>query len=62
MYLLVIKIAILLNKAVLLEIILPAPGLIKPNVEVLIADPDPIKTWVISNNIFPSFSDFYFFL
>ena len=52
MYSLVIKIAKLVNKAVLLEIILPAPGLINPNVEVLIADPDPIKISVIINNIF----------
>ena len=51
MYSFVIKIAILVSRAVLLEIINPAPGLIKPIVELLIADPDPIKISVI-NNIF----------
>ena len=43
MYSLVIKIAILVNRVVLLEIIRPAPGLIKPSVELPIADPDPTK-------------------
>ena len=35
MHSLVIKIAILVNRAVLDEIIIPAPGLIKPIVELL---------------------------
>ena len=52
MCLFVIEIAILVKKAVLLEIIMPAPGLIKPIVELLIADPDPIKISVIINNTF----------
>ena len=52
MYSLVIKIAILVNKAVLLEIIIPAPGIINPIVKVLFADPDPIKLSVIINNTF----------
>ena len=52
MYSFVIKIAILVNKAVLLEIIIPAAGLINPNVEELIADPDPIRISLIINNVF----------
>ena len=51
----VIKIAILVNKAVLDEIRIPAPGLINPNVELLIADPDPIKISVINIEFFLSF-------
>ena len=62
MYSLVIKIAILVNKAVLDEIIMPAPGLIRPNVELLISDPDPIKISVIINITFFLFNFFYFFL
>ena len=59
---LVIKIAIIVNKAVLLEIIIPAPGLIQPIVELPIADPDPIKISVIFNNTFFLFKLVYFFL
>ena len=62
MYSLAIKIAIFVNKAVLLEIIIPAPGVISPIAEVLIADPDPIKISVIINNIFFLFKLLYFFL
>ena len=51
MYSFLIKITILVNKAVLVEIITPALGLINPNVDVLIADPHPIKISVIINNI-----------
>ena len=57
-----IKVAILVNRAVLDDIIIPAPGLINPNVEVLIADPDPINILVIINNILFLFEDLYFFL
>ena len=60
--LLVIEIAILVNKDVLDEIIIPAPGLIKPIVELPNADPDPIKISVIYNNIFFLFKFLYFFL
>ena len=59
MYSFVIKIAILVNKAVLDQIILPAPGLINPIVELPFADPDPIKFSVIINNIFFSFKFSY---
>ena len=62
MYSFVIKIAILVNKAVLLETIIPAPGLINPNVEVLIGDLDPIKLSIIINSIFFLFKISYFFL
>ena len=57
-YSFVIKIALL----VLIEIIIPAPGIIKPIVELPIVDPDPIKISisVIINNIFFLF-DLYFF-
>ena len=58
---LVIKIAIIVNKAVLLEIIIPAPGLIQSIVELPIADPDPIKISVIFNNFFFLFKLVYFF-
>ena len=51
-YSLVINIANLVNKAVLLEKIIPAPGLINPIVELPIADPDQIKNSVIISNIF----------
>ena len=56
---LVIKIAILVNKAVLDEIIIPAPGLINPIVEVPIALPTSIS--VIINNTFFLFNFLYFF-
>ena len=62
MYSFMIRIAILVNRAVLVEIKILAPGLIKPIVELSIVDPDPIKTSVINNNNFFLFSDFYFFL
>ena len=60
MYSFVIKTAIPVNKAVLLQIIIPAPGLINPNVKELIADPDLIKISVIINNTF-FFLNFYIF-
>ena len=62
MYSFVINIAIDVNKAVLDEILIPTPGLIKPNVELPIADPDPIKISVKINNTFFLFHDFYFLL
>ena len=55
------KIAILVNKAVLLEIIMPAPGLIKLIFEELITEADRTNILVIINNSF-LFSDLYFFL
>ena len=51
-YSLVINIAILVSKAVLLEIIIPAPGLIKPIVELPTADALPTRISVIINNTF----------
>ena len=60
MYSLVIKIAILVNRAVLDEITIPAPVLIKPNVELPIADPGPIKISVIINKTFFLFKLLYF--
>ena len=62
MYLFVINIAIDVNKAVLDEIKIPAPGLIKPIVELPIADLDPIKYSVIGIKVFFLFKLFYFFL
>ena len=62
MYSVVINIAIDVNKAVLDGIILPAPELINPIVELSIADPDPIKISVTINNIFFLFIFLYFFL
>ena len=44
--------AILVNRVVLLEIILPELGLIKPTVEELIVEADPIKISVIIKNTF----------
>ena len=52
MYSFVIKIAMDVDRAVLLEITMPTLGFIKPIVEVPIADPDPIKISVIINKIF----------
>ena len=49
---LVINIAILVIKAVLLEIIMPAPGLINPIVEVLIVEALPTSISVIIDNTF----------
>ena len=47
--------AIIVDKAVLLEIKIPAPGLIKPNVGVLVVEADPTRFSVIINNTFFSF-------
>ena len=47
MYSLVINTAKLVNRAVLLEIKIPAPGLIKPVVELLKVEADPIRISVI---------------
>ena len=52
MYSSVIKIARPVNKAELLEIKIPAPGLTKPIAELPIAEPVPIGISVIMNNIF----------
>ena len=52
MYSLVIKIAIDVNKAVLLEIIILAPGLINPIVEVPTAEALPTSISVILNITF----------
>ena len=62
MYSLVIKIAILVKKAVEEVNTMPMPRLINDIVEVLTADPDPIKLSVIINNTFFSFKFFYLFL
>ena len=62
MYSLVIKIAILVNKAVLDEIIIPAPGLTNPIVEEPTAIPVPTSISVIINNTFFLFKFLYFFL
>ena len=62
MYSLVIKIATLVNEAVLLELVIPAPGLFKPFVELPIALPVPTSISVIINNAFLLFKDFYLFL
>ena len=45
-----IKIAILVNEAVLLEIVIPAPGLINPIVEEPTAEALPTSISVIINN------------
>ena len=60
MYSLVIQLAILVNRAVLLELIIPAPGLIKPIVEELTVEADPINISVIVIKIF--FNALFFFL
>ena len=52
MYSFVIKIAILVNSFVVLEKILPAPGLIKPIVDEPTAEADPTSISVIINSIF----------
>ena len=62
MYSLVIKIAILVNRAVLDEITIPAPGLISPIVELLIALPPPTSISDIINITFFLFKLLYFFL
>ena len=51
-FLLVINVAVLVNSAVLLEIIILAPGLIKPIVAKLIVEAEPINISVIINNTF----------
>ena len=51
-YSLVIKIAILVKRAMLDEIIIPAPGLIKPIVDELIVEADPINISEIIKNTF----------
>ena len=51
-YSFVIKIAILVNRAVLLGIKIPAPGLIKPIVDEPTAETDPTSISVIINSIF----------
>ena len=61
-YSLVINIAILVNKAVIDEITIPAPGLIKPIVKLPITEPDPIKKSVTIHKTFFLIQDFYFFL
>ena len=61
MYSLVIEIAILVNSTVLLEIIIPALGFNTANVLELIVEADPIKIYVIINNIFFLFKLLYFF-
>ena len=59
MYSFVIVIAIDVNRAVLLEKIIPAPGLFKLIAEVPIADPDPTSISVI--NKFSFYLNFYIF-
>ena len=61
LYPLVVKIAMLVNKAVLLKILLHAPGLNKPIVEQPKAEPPPTRISVINNEIFFLFNDSYFF-
>ena len=62
MYSFVIKLAIDFNRAVLLELIIPAPGLIKPIVEELIGEADPNIISVRIIITFFLFSDLYLFL
>ena len=57
MYSLVFIIAILVNRAVLLEIFIPAPGLIKPIVVEPTAQANPTSNSVIINKTF-FFSNF----
>ena len=61
MYSFVIKIGIPVNKAVLLETLIPAPGLIKPVAELPTADPYPIKISVKNRRIFFFFRFLCFF-
>ena len=49
------------NRAVLLEITLPAPGLIKAIDELPTAEEAPTRISVIINNIFFFFNNLYFF-
>ena len=62
MYSFVIKIAILVNKAVLDDTTIPTLGLKFDNVEVVIADPDPNNISVIINKTLFLFQLLYFFL
>ena len=57
-----IRIAILVNRAVLLEITMPALGFIFASVLELIVDANPIKFLLIINKIFFLFKLLYFFL
>ena len=59
MYSFVIKIAILVNRAVLDEIILPGPALINPIIELPTAEALPRKISVIVNDNFFFFLNFY---
>ena len=52
MYSFVIKITILVNRAVLLDITTPAPVLTNPNVELPTADPAPTSLSRMINNTF----------
>ena len=61
MYSLVTKIAILVNRAVLIELIVRAPCLIKTIVELLIVEADPTGISVIINKFFCLIIDLYFF-
>ena len=61
MYSFVIKIAILVNRAVLHEIIIPAPGLIKPIVEEPTAEVLPTSNSVMINNTFFLFKFLHIF-
>ena len=47
-----IKIALLVNKAVVDDIIIPTDGLIKDKVELVLVEPPPVKISVIINNTF----------
>ena len=62
MYSSVINIAILVNRAVLLELIISAPGLINPIVDEPTGEADPINISVINNSIFFFCNELYFFL
>ena len=62
MYSLVINMAMDVNRAVLLEITIPAPGLIKAIDELPTALALPMSFSVIINNTFFLFKFLYFFL
>ena len=57
----VIKLAILVSKAILLDIIIPAPGLIKLIVELPTVEALPTRILVIINKIFFSGTYIYFY-
>ena len=59
---LVINIAKLFSKAVLLDILIPKPGFIRPIVELPTVETLPTRISVIINNIFFLFKLLYFFL